>query len=237
MANRGYSLLWCAGFSLRWLLLLRSTGSRRTGFSSCGSRGLECRLSNCGTWAYLLRSMWDLPRPGLEPVSPALAGRFLTTAPPEKSLVIVNFKSMNLHLRKSSIIYHEFRFIIFCYYSQPSWNCCFDISYFTQDLFRRVAAVFVAYTLVINVYFFISQSTAGAFVILNFKVKYFKWCPSTWKKWTIDIGVDVWRTVCVCIFVIFYVYFNSFCYIYLSANKINTRRILHDGKWQSFNWQ
>ena len=28
--------------------------------------------------------MWDLPRPGLEPVSPALAGRFLTTAPPGK---------------------------------------------------------------------------------------------------------------------------------------------------------
>ena len=29
--------------------------------------------------------MWDLPRPGLEPVSPALAGRFLTTAKPRKS--------------------------------------------------------------------------------------------------------------------------------------------------------
>ena len=28
--------------------------------------------------------MWDLPGPGLEPVSPALAGRFLTTAPPGK---------------------------------------------------------------------------------------------------------------------------------------------------------
>ena len=28
--------------------------------------------------------MWDLPRPGLEPVSPALAGRFLTTVPPGK---------------------------------------------------------------------------------------------------------------------------------------------------------
>ena len=28
--------------------------------------------------------MGDLPRPGLEPVSPALAGRFLTTAPPGK---------------------------------------------------------------------------------------------------------------------------------------------------------
>ena len=31
--------------------------------------------------------MWDLPGPGLEPVSPALAGRFITTAPPGKSLV------------------------------------------------------------------------------------------------------------------------------------------------------
>ena len=29
--------------------------------------------------------MWDLPGPGIEPVSPALAGRFLTTAPPGKS--------------------------------------------------------------------------------------------------------------------------------------------------------
>ena len=29
--------------------------------------------------------MWDLPRPGLEPVSPVLAGRFLTTAPPGKA--------------------------------------------------------------------------------------------------------------------------------------------------------
>ena len=33
----GYSLLQCAGFSLRWLLLLRSTGSRHAGFSSCGT--------------------------------------------------------------------------------------------------------------------------------------------------------------------------------------------------------
>ena len=36
-ASGGYSSLRCAGFSLRWLLLLRSTGSRRTGFSSCGT--------------------------------------------------------------------------------------------------------------------------------------------------------------------------------------------------------
>ena len=42
------------------------------------------RLSSCGSRAQLLRSMWDPPRPGLEPVSPALAGRFSTTAPPGK---------------------------------------------------------------------------------------------------------------------------------------------------------
>ena len=28
--------------------------------------------------------MWDPPKPGLEPVSPALAGSFSTTAPPGK---------------------------------------------------------------------------------------------------------------------------------------------------------
>ena len=33
--------------------------------------------------------MWNLPGPGIEPVSPALAGGFLTTAPPGKSYIIV----------------------------------------------------------------------------------------------------------------------------------------------------
>ena len=55
------------------------------GLSSCGLRTLELRLSSCGALAYLLHRMWDLPGPGLEPVSLVLAGRFLTTAPPGKS--------------------------------------------------------------------------------------------------------------------------------------------------------
>ena len=46
------------------------------------------RLSNCGSWAQSLRGMWDPPRPGLEPMSPALAGRFSTTAPPGKPCVV-----------------------------------------------------------------------------------------------------------------------------------------------------
>ena len=75
-------------------------------FSSCGKRGppliavrgprtiAAClvaehrlqtrRLSSCGSRAQSLRGMWDPPRPGLEPMSSALAGRFSTTAPPGK---------------------------------------------------------------------------------------------------------------------------------------------------------
>ena len=47
----GYSSLRCAGFSWWWLLLLRSTGCRSMGFSSCDSWALECRLSSCGARA------------------------------------------------------------------------------------------------------------------------------------------------------------------------------------------
>ena len=52
--------------------------------SSCGTRALEHRLSSCGAGAQLLCGMWDPPGPGLKPVSPVLAGGFLTTAPPGK---------------------------------------------------------------------------------------------------------------------------------------------------------
>ena len=50
-ASGDYSSLRCVGVSLRWLLLLLSTGSRRAGFGSCGSRALERRLSSCGAGA------------------------------------------------------------------------------------------------------------------------------------------------------------------------------------------
>ena len=54
------------------------------------------RLSNCGSRAQLLRGTWDLPRPGLEPVSPALAGRLSTTAPPAKPpFCIFNYENVS----------------------------------------------------------------------------------------------------------------------------------------------
>ena len=55
--------------------------------------------------------MWDLPRPGLEPVSPSLAGRFSTTAPPEKpstSLIEGNFTSegwWSSHLYREGVLF------------------------------------------------------------------------------------------------------------------------------------
>ena len=50
-ASGGHSSLQYTGFLLQWPLLLRSMGSRHAGFSSCGSRALERRLSSCGAWA------------------------------------------------------------------------------------------------------------------------------------------------------------------------------------------
>ena len=51
--------------------------------------------------------MWDLPRPGLEPVSPALAGRFSTTAPPGKPLHGFLFFLLFLSLSLLDLILHS----------------------------------------------------------------------------------------------------------------------------------
>ena len=54
------------------------------GFFYCGAQALEHRLNNCGVQTRLLQGMWDLPKSGIEPWSPALAGRFFATEPPGK---------------------------------------------------------------------------------------------------------------------------------------------------------
>ena len=66
-----------AGFSLWRLLLVQSAGSRAGGLRSHGSQVLERRLGSCGAPACLLRGTWDLPRPGIEPLSPELARQIL----------------------------------------------------------------------------------------------------------------------------------------------------------------
>ena len=53
----------------------------RCGLKSCGSWALEQRFNSCGL-GLVVHCMWILHRSGIEPVSPALAHKFLTTAPP-----------------------------------------------------------------------------------------------------------------------------------------------------------
>ena len=74
--RRGLLFVVVCGLLTEALLSLQSTGSGRTGFSSCSTWAHECPLRSCGAQALLLHSMWSLPRPGTESMSPALAGGF-----------------------------------------------------------------------------------------------------------------------------------------------------------------
>ena len=64
-------------------LLLRSTGSRACGLSDGSSQVLDTG-SIVEAQASRFHSIWDLPRPRIEPVFPALAGGFFTTELPGK---------------------------------------------------------------------------------------------------------------------------------------------------------
>ena len=83
--------------------MLWSTGSRHVGFSSCGTWASVVVAH--GLWSTgsvvvehgLSCGMWDLPGPGLKPVSPALASGFLTTVPPGKPFIIF-FKDIFIEL-------------------------------------------------------------------------------------------------------------------------------------------
>ena len=82
--------LQCAGFSLQWLLLLGSTGSRALRLQQLqhmGSVVVAPRLQSTGLVAPW---MWDLSRPGIEPMSPELAGEFFSTEPQGKPPNILN---------------------------------------------------------------------------------------------------------------------------------------------------
>ena len=74
--------LWC------WVLVAAC------GLSLVAARGLLTAESCCGAQAlvhslYLLLGICSLPRPGVEPVSPALAGGSPSTAPPKGKVLVV----------------------------------------------------------------------------------------------------------------------------------------------------
>ena len=47
---------------------------------------------------------WDLPGPGIEPVSPALAGRLFTTEPPRKPTFFFKFFSIMVYHRILNVV-------------------------------------------------------------------------------------------------------------------------------------
>ena len=136
-------------------------------FSSCGKRGplfiavrgpltvvaslvaehrLQTRtLSSCGLRAQPPRGMWDLPGPGPEPVSPALAGGLLTTAPPGKPIQVF---LLFTHVYLSDIIFKAHITKVFknlCIHIVSGYRQSNTvsrlISFSVQDLSRRTEQV------------------------------------------------------------------------------------------------
>ena len=90
---------WGERFSLYWLFLLQSPGSRLCGLqqlwhtaSVVAARRLQS-VGISGIQALLPLGMWDHPLSGIEPVTSVLAIRFLTTGPPGKSQLQLFFVS------------------------------------------------------------------------------------------------------------------------------------------------
>ena len=78
-ARGGYSLVVVCGLLTEVAALAVAHRLR-----NCGSRAPERRLNSCDACTLLIRDAWNLPGSGIEPVSPAVAGRFFITEPPGK---------------------------------------------------------------------------------------------------------------------------------------------------------
>ena len=81
--------------SQRGPLFVAVRGPLTIAASHCGAQAPDAQAQQLWLTGQPLRGMWDLPRPGLEPMFPTLAGRFSTTAPPGKP---PTFLKVILHL-------------------------------------------------------------------------------------------------------------------------------------------
>ena len=77
--SQGSSLVSVAGFPLHEPL----TAETRRGCVGFGS---------CGTWAQLPQGTWDLLKPGIDLLSPALQGGFSSTGPPSEAQYLFFYK-------------------------------------------------------------------------------------------------------------------------------------------------
>ena len=63
---------------------------------NCDWWALEPRLSSCGAQALVACGLWNLPRPRIEPTSPALVDGFLPCA--TRKVLGLNFKFVKVYL-------------------------------------------------------------------------------------------------------------------------------------------
>ena len=109
VVNGSYFSLRYVGFSLQWLLLFRSTGSR-----CVGSVLAACRLQRVGSVVVVqgLSCTWNPPEPRIEPMCPALASEFLTIEPPRKPCFL--FQKGHSKLFYYSFFNHSFNYLFIC---------------------------------------------------------------------------------------------------------------------------
>ena len=103
-------------------LSLPCRAAHSNGFSRCGAQALGVGASVIAVHrVQFLQGLWDLPEPGIKPMSPALAGGFLTTRPPGEPSYTFNTQKfinvvcgfLNLHLKKQILLYFPLSSIMF----------------------------------------------------------------------------------------------------------------------------
>ena len=109
-----------------WWPLLQSMGSGHSGFSTCGS---QARLP----WG-----MWDLPRPGVKPMSPALGGGFSCTGRMSpfifeiqltyNTMLVPVIKSCHLWINGSGGYYAKWN------QSDKKWKILYDFTYVWKQM-------------------------------------------------------------------------------------------------------
>ena len=137
--SRGYSLLPCAGFSLRWLLL-QSMDSRCAGFSSCGTRAQQLWLMGSRVQAQQLQRMGFVAprhvgssRTRARTCVPCIGRRILNHCTIREALPFLNFSfgdkvklsgttanSCNLDSNQSLVFFFFFfnQFTLFIFFSE-----------------------------------------------------------------------------------------------------------------------
>ena len=80
----GWLLVVVSGLLISVASLVAEHGLSVLQLCSCSSWALEHRLNSCSTLGSVALQHVAAPRSGIEPVSPALAGKFFTTEPPGK---------------------------------------------------------------------------------------------------------------------------------------------------------